>query len=357
MPALDFSKWSPGGNTTLFFPAAGLDAARQAELARQAMRPDSLGAEQAGFVSVEERRLRMAGGEFCVNATRAFGALLAFRESASPEATLQGIARQKLANEHRYEVQVSGWQTPIRLQVRGTSPHWQVRAELQLPPCPITHPEQGIHLDIATKEVTLTGHLSYGPFTPPAYDIMGPFCAVPFMQCRHGVLSLSHRLSGQLVLNRKKLNFDGGLGYIEKDWGRSFPSRYVWTQCTWTDKKTKAPCCVMLSVADIPFAGTHFNGSVGSVLFRGKEYRLATYKGLKILEFTDRELLVSQGGLMLHVNLIKDQPLSLAAPSFGRMSRTIKESAACQVRYQFFYQEKKIFDILCHHAGFESQIM
>ena len=146
MPALDFSKWSPGGNTTLFFPAAGLDAARQAELARQAMRPDSLGAEQAGFVSVEERRLRMAGGEFCVNATRAFGALLAFRESASPEATLQGIARQKLANEHRYEVQVSGWQTPIRLQVRGTSPHWQVRAELQLPPCPITHPEQGIHL-------------------------------------------------------------------------------------------------------------------------------------------------------------------------------------------------------------------
>ena len=146
MPALDFSKWSPGGNTTLFFPAAGLDAARQAELARQAMRPDSLGAEQAGFVSVEERRLRMAGGEFCVNATRAFGALLAFRESASPEATLQGIARQKLTNEHRYEVQVSGWQSPIRLQVRGTSPHWQVRAELQLPPCPITHPEQGIHL-------------------------------------------------------------------------------------------------------------------------------------------------------------------------------------------------------------------
>ena len=37
MPALDFSKWSPGGNTTLFFPAAGLDAARQAELARQAI--------------------------------------------------------------------------------------------------------------------------------------------------------------------------------------------------------------------------------------------------------------------------------------------------------------------------------
>lgn len=146
MPALDFSKWSPGGNTTLFFPADGLDSARQADLARQAMRPESLDAEQAGFISVAERRLRMAGGEFCVNAARAFGALLAFRESASPEATLQGIARQKLTNEHRYEIHVSGWQTPVRLLVRGTPPHWQVRAELQLPPCPISHPEQGIHL-------------------------------------------------------------------------------------------------------------------------------------------------------------------------------------------------------------------
>lgn len=216
-----------------------------------------------------------------------------------------------------------------------------------------TFSDQGIHLDIATKEVTLTGRLTYGPFTPPAYDMMGPFCAVPFMQCRHGVVSLSHRLSGHLILNRKKLDFDGGLGYIEKDWGRSFPSRYVWTQCTWTDRKTKSPCCLMLSVADIPFGITHFTGCIGSILFRQKEYRLASYKGVKVLECTSREILVSQGGLMLHVNLIKDQPLSLAAPSMGSMNRTIKESAACQVRCQFFIREKKVFDILCHHAGFE----
>lgn len=213
--------------------------------------------------------------------------------------------------------------------------------------------EQGIHLDIAAKDVVLTGRISYSPFTTPSYDIMGPFCAVPFMQCRHGVLSLAHRLSGQVVINGRRLDFDGGIGYIEKDWGRSFPSRYIWTQCSWTDKKTKTPCCVMLSIADIPFAGTHFTGCIGSILFRGKEYRLATYKGVKILEYTRREIVVSQNGMLLHINLIKEQPLSLAAPALGSMSRTIKESAACQVRYQLFFQEKKVFDILCRHAGFE----
>lgn len=214
--------------------------------------------------------------------------------------------------------------------------------------------DEGILLDVDEKEVTLKGRISYGEFTRPAYDVMGPFCMVPFMQCRHGVVSLSHRISGQVVLNGKRLDFDGGIGYIEKDWGRSFPSKYVWTQCSWTDKKTKTPCCIMLSVADIPFAGTHFTGCIGSVFYCGREYRLATYKGVKILEYTSREILVSQNKLMLHVNLIQDHPLSLAAPDFGSMSRTIKESAACEVRYQLFYQEKKVFDIVCRHAGFEA---
>ena len=72
---------SPGGNTTLFFPLEGRSAAEQARLARLALDPQNLGGEQAGFVDPRERRLRMAGGEFCVNASRAFGALLAFSEN------------------------------------------------------------------------------------------------------------------------------------------------------------------------------------------------------------------------------------------------------------------------------------
>ena len=37
MAALTFCKWSPCGNTTLLFPACGLDAARQARLAAAAL--------------------------------------------------------------------------------------------------------------------------------------------------------------------------------------------------------------------------------------------------------------------------------------------------------------------------------
>ena len=118
MPSFSFSKWSPGGNTTVFLPMAGESATVQANLARQVLAPDILGGEQAGFVDLEKHSLRMAGGEFCCNACRAFGALL---------------AHEKGKQEGSLYVECSGWPSPVELDVMGTSPSYTVAATLELP--------------------------------------------------------------------------------------------------------------------------------------------------------------------------------------------------------------------------------
>ena len=156
MPALTFSKWSPGGNTTLLFPNSGQRPAEQARLASLALDPATLGGEQAGFVHLTQGRLRMAGGEFCVNASRAVGALLAYTaQSATPEqGVLEGLAlglAQPTGYAAEYpertdEIHVSGWNSPVRLRTRGSAPLWQVEALLRLPICSITTVEQGAHL-------------------------------------------------------------------------------------------------------------------------------------------------------------------------------------------------------------------
>ena len=64
-------------------------------------------------------------------------------------------------------------------------------------------------------------------------DIMGSFRFFAGMQCAHGVVSMEHSLSGTLELNGRQLEFSDRTGYIETDRGRSFPSEYLWTQCTW----------------------------------------------------------------------------------------------------------------------------
>lgn len=144
MGVVTFSKWSPSGNTTLLFPAEAIALSRQAATAALALMPHQLGGEQAGFCQVRERRLRMAGGEFCVNATRAFGALLALE--AERAARREGPEWAQGQREFACTVRVSGWQEPVGIRVRGGLPQWHVAADLAVPACPVQQPAAGVTL-------------------------------------------------------------------------------------------------------------------------------------------------------------------------------------------------------------------
>ncbi|MBO4683912.1 MAG: hypothetical protein J5600_01135, partial [Desulfovibrio sp.] len=125
MQCLSFSKWDPSGNLTIFLPAdlpAGL-AGRRPDIARFAMGPDALNAEQAGFTDVGNLSMQMAGNEFCVNATRSFGAL-----AALAQARAEGCEAKAL--DTAFDVKVSGWPSPVRVAVSGTSPAFHVEARL-----------------------------------------------------------------------------------------------------------------------------------------------------------------------------------------------------------------------------------
>ncbi|MEG2406371.1 MAG: hypothetical protein RSB05_04780 [Clostridiales bacterium] len=209
---------------------------------------------------------------------------------------------------------------------------------------------QGAHLDINTSNLKIQGDLKFREITPLNYDIMGPFTLVPFMECRHSVLSLSHKINGKITINGKTTAFNDDLGYIEGDRGHSFPSHYLWTQCSW---KAETPCSLMLSVANIPFAATKFTGIIAVILFNGKQYRMGTYFGAKIVECKNKAVTIKQGKLILTAQLLKTQEQLLKAPVKGNMSRLIRESAACSVRYIFKINNRIIFDFIRDNAGFE----
>lgn len=59
---------------------------------------------------------------------------------------------------------------------------------------------------------------------------MGPFAYLNGMACNHGIVSMKHQITGHMVIKGLDLYFKEDSGYIEKDWGRSFPKRYIWLQ-------------------------------------------------------------------------------------------------------------------------------
>ncbi len=211
--------------------------------------------------------------------------------------------------------------------------------------CVFSH--EGIILDYKDNGLTLEGKLCFEGLSPIRYDIMGPFKYVPFMQCRHSVYSICHKINGEIRVNDQLYKFENGIGYIEGDCGRSFPIKYIWTQCCFENNS------LMLSVADIPFLGIHFTGIISVVLLNGKEYRIATYLGARIKQVDKNTVTVKQGNFELTAKLLKKNAQPLAAPTNGDMCRTIHESASCEAYYRFCHKNKVLCEFTTDKASFE----
>lgn len=214
--------------------------------------------------------------------------------------------------------------------------------------------KEGIMIDIQMEDLTLKGILLYRGLHPIAYSIMGFFRYIPFMECKHEVISMSHRLSGSLTMNNKVLSLNKGTGYIEKDWGHSFPSSYIWLQC---NDFAGDICSVMLSVAHIPLMGTEFTGCICAIQYRGKEYRFATYLGVRILRATPSLLMLRQGNYFLRIRIKETPSISsydLNAPLKGKMNRIIKEAHLCEGSFFLSCKKQPIFNLKSNRISLES---
>ena len=207
--------------------------------------------------------------------------------------------------------------------------------------------DAGFTLDLNENGVCVKGQVTFSDLTPIKYDIMGPFQYVPFMQCRHSVASMRHRVNGTVTVNGTEYLFQNAWGYIEGDRGYSFPKEYVWTH-TFFDGGS-----LMLSVADIPFGAFHFTGIISVLYWQGKEYRFATYLGARPVRIGQNEAVIRQGSYTLTARLIKKNALPLAAPVSGDMVRTIHESASCLAAYRLEKNGETLLEFETDRASFE----
>ena len=206
----------------------------------------------------------------------------------------------------------------------------------------------GCRLHLQTDRLTVRGDLRYAEHVRLPFDVMGPFRFIPFVQCRHSVFSMRHRVDGILQINDRVFRFDRAPGYAEGDRGYSFPDWYIWTQCHIPGGS------LMLSAAQVRCAGLHFSGCTGAVLYRHRLYRFATYCGARILHANDHGLMLRQGPFTITAQLLQNRSLPLLAPQNGSMRRVIHESVACRVRYRLLYNGDPLFDVSKSQAGFEA---
>lgn len=185
--------------------------------------------------------------------------------------------------------------------------------------------------------------------------IMGWYRFVPFMECYHGVVSLNHNLKGSITKDNETYNFDNGVGYLEKDWGKSMPSSWIWIQSNnFNSDKTS----FMLSVANIPWIGSSFTGFLGFFLNNGIVHRFGTYTHAKIkLETSNSEsikIIISDKKYTYHIETYRNKSGLLKAPVKGSMDRRISESVDANLKLTVMdKKEHVIFQDSTSIAGLE----
>lgn len=183
---------------------------------------------------------------------------------------------------------------------------------------------------------------------------MGPFAYMPAMECYHGIVSMTHAIEGSLTVLRRPLDFTGGKGYIEKDYGKSFPSSYVWVQANHFEEPDAS---FFFSYAKIPFLGLSFTGLICNLYVRGNHYRFATYYGNRvrreIIDGSTFEYTVRRGSMELLLRGRVQDVASLPSPRLGRMIETIKEGLSGEIEVRLMKRGKVVFSGTSKNAGIE----
>jgi tocopherol cyclase len=218
-----------------------------------------------------------------------------------------------------------------------------------------------LHLEIERPEQSLAGELSFRGTTPwpvtlASPGIMGWYAYVPFMECYHGVLSFDHAVEGSLMIQNQMADFSGGRGYIEKDWGKSFPRGWVWMQ---TNHFAERGTCLTASAARIPWLGTAFPGFIAGLWHQGRLYRFATYTGAALARLSVSDVLVhmdvQDSRHRLELEAKRSTGGLLHAPWRAAMVQRLMESLTAEVFVRLLDRRtgEEIFSGTGRHAGLE----
>ena len=205
----------------------------------------------------------------------------------------------------------------------------------------------------------LKGELKISNLTPLNNSLLNPgimgwYSFTPFMQCYHGIVSMHHNLNGTMELNGKEWDFDNGVGYIEKDWGTSFPKCWFWSHCNTFESDHKIS--VFASVAHIPWMGNYFIGHIAAIQFNDTLHRFATYNGAKFKShLADDTLFLSfkRRNLELKIKSVKGIGADLKSPITGKMTGKVNESLQATMEIELINNNKTMLKAEGRNAGLE----
>ena len=216
---------------------------------------------------------------------------------------------------------------------------------------------RGFFLDIDQNGLKIKGKIEYiNPILWPRSflkpNIMGILNYVPFLETYHGIVSMSHFLKGSLDINNQRIDFTDGKGYVEKDWGSSFPEGYIWAQ---TNHFSEEQLSMVLSIATLPLFGLKIKGFFCVIWHKGTFYTFTTYTNAKARFLSKLKdiirIVVEDRDYLVDISIDKSNIkfTKLKAPKLGDMSFDIIETLKSRIKVRLY--DKRAHHIILEDTG------
>lgn len=182
---------------------------------------------------------------------------------------------------------------------------------------------------------------------------MGFYNYLPFMECYTQVCALDGDIEeGHLKIDNQVIDFSNGKYYIEKNWGKSFPTSWVWIQSnSFEDSRASITC----SLGIIPFPLIkEFRGFIIAVTVDNNFYPFTTMNKSKInfnMNNHDIIICVHRDNLELILKT-KSNPqdfIECYDSQNGKMSPLIEETLQGEVEMTLIDKKKKL--LIYHGIG------
>lgn len=218
----------------------------------------------------------------------------------------------------------------------------------------------GIDVDLQNETTSLKASLRFEniekyPTSLLHPGIMGPFSFVLGMECYHGIVNIRHTIVGNMTYNGALLEMTGGEGYIEKDWGKSFPQVWLWMQANHFSNPNSS---FMFSIARIPWLGTSFTGLISFLRTDQGFFRFATYNRSKVqsLKMDGDQIKATLKSPTHTLSFTANYARGgiLKAPKNGMMLREIEESITAEISLELYdHHGNMLYQDASNRAGME----
>lgn len=169
---------------------------------------------------------------------------------------------------------------------------------------------------------------------------MGYTYYIPNLPCYHSVLNISQTVSGEIQHKGQCYVLDNEMGYLEKNWGASFPERYFWVHAV---DPNDPGVSLLFSRAEIMWLGKTFIKHVGHLRFDGNQIDLRELKNFtfsNIINSPENQTIqIRSVSVQLDIAIKFGTNVLFQGPKGGELSRVIGHQTDAQIEVSLTWKK------------------